>query len=324
MAVVKLLEAMNYDLKNENEVEIDAPVQIGHKEVFADYKISANGDFFVLEAKAPTVEIEDKPDMYNQIHSYYRVLHCKYGVLYNGKKLILFKEDTNKPVYIWRFEKDKDDLSVFEALSKDNFPGALEEFLTSVQQFTKLRQYIENKRPELQDILIDKISAENGISDKVFISDHVEVKVDYTSNLSEAMDDIDKAVVEGGDSVLLKSFRYTGPETGLEFIKKYKAWGFIRVKGKPDYLALYDVDNRAVTKVFRVIESAELNDQVYKEFSESLSREEYEKNKNQGKKILRLGDEIHIAPIPAGKINIFRGKYTTLEKVKSARTTDDL
>ena len=324
VVVVKLLEAMGYDLTNEDEVGIEVPMQVGHETKYADYKVSNEGSCFILDAKSPVVEIEGDTHAYDQVHAYYRVLHCKYGALYNGKKLILFKEDSNRPVFIWRYEQDHEDLSVFEALCKESFPGALEEFLSSVERLRKLRQFVDDKRQELQDSLIDKISADSGINDKEFVSEHVEVSVEYTSNLTEDDNDVNDVAQNGSDSVLLKSFRYAGPDTGLEFVRKYKAWGFIRVKGKPDYLALYDADNHVVSKVFEVREVVELNDNIMREFSGRHSRSTFLELRNQGKKILRLGSEVSVHQIPAGRKNIFRGKYTTLEKIKSAHTTDDL
>ena len=324
VVVVKLLDAMGYNLTNEDEVGIEVPMQVGHETKYADYKVYNGGSCFILDAKSPAVEIEGDTHAYDQVHAYYRVLHCRYGVLYNGKKLILFKEDSNRPVYIWQYEQDREDLSVFEALCKENFPGALEEFLASVEKLTRLRQFVEERRHELQDIIIDKISVDSGINDKEFVSEHLEVEVNYISNLIEEDNDVSAAVENRSDSVLLKSFRYQGPDTGLEFVKKYKSWGFIRVKGKPDYLALYDADNRVVIKVFEVREVVELNDNVINEFSGRHSRSTFLELRNQGKKILRLGPEVPVHQIPAGRKNIFRGKYTTLEKIKSAHTTDDL
>ena len=300
VVVVKLLEAMGYDLTNEDEVGIEVPMQVGHETKYADYKVSNEGSCFILDAKSPVVEIEGDTHAYDQVHAYYRVLHCKYGALYNGKKLILFKEDSNRPVFIWRYEQDHEDLSVFEALCKESFPGALEEFLSSVERLRKLRQFVDDKRQELQDSLIDKISADSGINDKEFVSEHVEVSVEYTSNLTEDDNDVNDVVQSGSDSVLLKSFRYAGPDTGLEFVRKYKAWGFIRVRGKPDYLALYDADNHVVSKVFEVREVVELNDNVIREFSGRHSRSTFLELRNQGKKILRLGSEVSVHQIPAG------------------------
>ena len=86
----------------------------------------------------------------------------------------------------------------------------------------------------------------------------------------------------------------------MEFVRKYKAWGFIRVRGKPDYLALYDADNHVVSRVFEVKEAVELNDDVIREFSGRHSRNTFLELRNQGKKILRLGSEVSVHQIPAG------------------------
>ncbi len=54
------------------------------------------------------------------------------------------------------------------------------------------------------------------------------------------------------DLVLIRAFRDYGPGTGLDFVTDHKAWGFIRVGIVPRYLALYDADNKELTKLYVV------------------------------------------------------------------------
>lgn len=89
-------------------------------------------------------------------------------------------------------------------------------------------------------------------------------------------------------------------------------------------MGLYDAKAHELSHVYKVSNIEELSKNNYNEFATLLSKEEFEELNSEGKKILRLGQEIEISPVPMGSKNIFRGKLTTLERVKKARTTDDL
>lgn len=316
----KLIEALGYDMMKDDEVGIDVPVQIGHETKKADYRITSGGGCIVIEAKPPTDEIEGNSHELNQVYGYARILRCGYAVLYNGRKASVLRDKSEQPVYTWKYADGIDDFGLFEALTKDNFPSGLEEILNSAEKLTTLRNYVDGNAGRFQDKLLEEIAKETKLSID-FISDHVNINLEYSSGSEEANNDFSSPA---GDLLLLKSFRDYGPETGLNFVKKYKAWGYIRVGRKPDFLGLYDADNHQLVRVYKVNAVEELNSKNYPEFTDNISKSEFDTFAAEGKKILRLGIEIKITPVPMGRKNIFRGKFTTLEKVKKASTTDDL
>jgi len=189
--VTKLIEALGYNLSNKNEVGIEYKVPIGtgsNGSKKLDYAIKNGEDKFALEIKSPKEEIEGNMKFYEQIYSYYRILNYKYGVLYNGKKLIVFKDvsgESNKvsPVYIWKYAENYQDITIFESLSKDNFPSALEKFLSSAEKLNNLEQYLENNEDTLLDYVISRISEGSKIDNIDFVRDHTDIKIDYKSNI---------------------------------------------------------------------------------------------------------------------------------------------
>jgi predicted transport protein len=194
--VVDLIKALGYDLSKENEVDIEYDVPIGtggkgNKKL--DYAIKNGENKFALEIKSPKEEIEGNEGFYRQIYSYYRLLHYRYGVLYNGRKLIVFKDSYNGsnkivPAYVWDFDKNFPDITIFESLSNNNFPSALEDFLSSGEKLTNLQKYIEDNEDTLLDYLTSKISEDSKINNLDFVRTHTDIKIDYKSNITYTFD----------------------------------------------------------------------------------------------------------------------------------------
>ncbi|WMT53776.1 DUF5655 domain-containing protein [Ferroplasma acidiphilum] len=191
--VTELIKALGYDLSKENEVGIEYEVSMGAGSKGSkklDYAIKNGENKFALEIKSPKEEIEGNEGFYRQIYSYYRVLNYKYGVLYNGRKLIVFKDGFNEsnkivPAYIWDFDKNFPDITIFESLSNNNFPSALEDFLSSAEKLSNLQKYLENNEDTLLDYLTSKISEDSKIDDVEFIRNHTSIKIDYKSNITK-------------------------------------------------------------------------------------------------------------------------------------------
>ncbi len=323
----RLLEAMGYNPMDENEVGIEVPVVVGRETKKADYKITSNGSNYVIDVKAPTVNIETDVSTHDQIHSYYRVLHSKYGVLYNGKKLIVFIEDSNEPKYIWRYDDDPSDIAIFEALSKENFPGGLEEILAASNNISKLKKFLlSSSMADMKGEIIQKISNSTSL-DVSFVEQHTKVDIDYISTIDEEDTlglpnlPIYNNEANNNELVLIRAFRDYGDNTGTDFVKRHRAWGFVRVGVNPDYLALYDVGNQAITKLYKVAKIEEVSTRMASEFP-GVDLGQLQKER---KKIIRFSEEIPIKPLRKGNKPMFRGgKFTTLSKLKSARTMDEL
>jgi len=208
--VTKLIEALGYDLSNKDEVCIECPVYESKDSQKADYVIKNSENKFVLEIKSPTEEIEGNQKYYDQIDLYYMLLRCKYGILYNGKKLLVFKasdkNDGRSPVYIWNYEKDYPDITIFESLSKGNFPQSLEDFLSLAEKLSNLEKYIKNKNDKLLDYIISKISEDSKIDNIDFVRDHTDIKIEYKSNI--AKNSIIKVEYENNNIEDIKDFHF--------------------------------------------------------------------------------------------------------------------
>ncbi len=323
----RLLEALGYNLMDESEVGIDVKVVVGRETKKADYKITSNGSSYVLDAKAPKVNIETDISTHDQVHSYYRVLHCKYGVLYNGKKLIVFIEDSNEPKYIWRYDDDPSDVAIFEALSKENFPGGLEEILAASNNISKLKKFLlSSSMADMKGEIIQKISNSTSLNVS-FVEQHTKIDIDYISTIDEEdtrglpNSPIYSNEANNNELVLIRAFRDHGYNTGMDFVKRHRAWGFIRLGIIPKYMALYDVGNQAITKLYKVAKIEEVSTSMASEFPD----EDLEQLQKERKKIIRFSEEIPIKPLRKGNKPMFRGgKFTTLSKLKSARTMDEL
>ena len=319
--VGNLLEALGWDMGNEDEVATYHDIPVGTQTPQADYLISNKHSKFILEVKQPNHEIEGNMTDYSQNYSYARLTSAPFGLLYNGRKMIIFRDTSKQPVYIWNARSDIENLLVFECLAKDNFPDMLEEFLVSQEKFVKLRNYLNENSERLTTAMVRLIS-ENTALNPDFVDSHVSVSVSFDM---EGEDPQNSEMPKSDDLVLVRAFRDYGPGSGLDFVKKHKAWGYIRVRTVPRFLALYDADNKELSRLYAVQGVEELNSRNIPEFMDNHTRRELENFRNEGYKVLRLGEELKIKPIPRGHKQTFRGgKFTTLERVRNARTMDDL
>lgn len=246
--VGNLLEAMGWDMGNEEEVATYLDIQVGTQTPQADYLIKNGISKFILEVKQPNHEIEGNMSDYSQTHSYSRLTSSPFGVLYNGRKLIVFRDSSKQPVYVWRYISDPENLLVFECLAKENFPDMLEEFLLSQEKYIKLQNYVDDNSEKITTNLVKLISTNTSL-DPEFVNSHLTISITFDME-REATETPENS--RSDDLVLIRAFRDYGPGTGLDFVTDHKAWGFIRVGIVPRYLALYDADNKELTKLYVV------------------------------------------------------------------------
>jgi len=114
---------------------------------------------------------------------------------------------------------------------------------------------------------------------------------------------------------------------GVEFLLNHNAWGFVRIKRKPDYLALYVSSPESKISYFgQVKDVIDPSDQhspvkdVYQEYGT------YEEGKKiivlQPETLYRLKEEISLGSIK-GKVP-YSLRYVSLSKFLKAKTLDDL
>ncbi len=116
-------------------------------------------------------------------------------------------------------------------------------------------------------------------------------------------------------------------ESGVEFLKKYNAWGYVRINRKPKYLALYV--SRPYSKVVYFGEIDYITN-PFESKDEIKNIEEADKTTfSPGKQVVYLKKDSLVKlsdPIPAGPRGSvpFSLSYSTLDKLKSARNTKEL
>jgi len=125
--VIKLLECLGYEGKY--DVRIEFPISAGNTTLRVDYLVGDEYKKFALEVKTPTVSIGVNSDHRNQILSYLNLLKdVKYGVLYNGKKLLIFKKGLEEPIITWSCG---DPVLCITYLSKTSYPHILDSKFTN-------------------------------------------------------------------------------------------------------------------------------------------------------------------------------------------------
>lgn len=120
--VIKLLECLGWE-ENE-EVKIEFPISTGQTTLRVDYLVGDGVRKFALEIKTPDVSIGAGTNPRIQILSYLNLLKSvRYGVLYNGKKMLIFKKGIDDPLITWSCG---DPVSSITYLSKVSFPQILD------------------------------------------------------------------------------------------------------------------------------------------------------------------------------------------------------
>jgi hypothetical protein len=119
--VIRLLEYLGWD--EIYDVKIEFPISTGQSTLRVDYLVGDQTNKFALEIKTPDISIDAGTKPRLQILSYLNLLKgVRYGVLYNGKKMLIFMKGVEEPIITWNCGDPP--LSV-TYLSKISFPGTL-------------------------------------------------------------------------------------------------------------------------------------------------------------------------------------------------------
>ncbi len=168
--VSKLLEALGYDLDKDVEYEVERSIGTNNS-IKMDYVINLGKDSFVLEVKPPGKSLDE---YYNQIISYIRVSLINYGILYNGKQLLIFSKDSDVPIYVWSCGSSNE---IFKALKKEDFPTLLEKLLSKEANRIKLKTYLEKNLENIESLIIKKISEDIGLPID-YVSENLHIMID--------------------------------------------------------------------------------------------------------------------------------------------------
>lgn len=176
--VLDLIQKLGWE---KNDVEIEKQILMGTTTHYIDYILKLNQKFvLVIEVKSPTIEIENNKKFYGEIISYLKQTNIKYGLLYNGNKLLLFNK---KGEILLKWNCDKLNIEIFELFKKENFPIKLNEFLSENQKRKKLKKLLEKRKEDINKKLIKIIKKlSNNELNENFIKNNIKFELNLLNN----------------------------------------------------------------------------------------------------------------------------------------------
>jgi len=338
-----LLEVLEWDTRS-NEVILEYSIKIGSTTKYVDYAlVLENKPVVLVEAKPFDVMLSD--DDSSQIISYGRVEDVQWVVLTNGNSLKVFDSKAGKnekeclvvEIDLKKLPTQADDLKLIsrESILTGEIEAAAKRLAATRNAVRNLEQRQQEMAEEFKKILL-KITGMD-----------VKGRVENISNqLAEQTVQMFKKTIEGapehGFDKEIKSITRNELATrspgevviclskaeGVEFLKKYNAWGFISMrKAHVPYFALYVGKPFSSVLYFGEVESIT---QPLKSKEDVANIQEQDKELfDAGKRVIHLKPGTLVKfedPIPLkGRKSAFRGlRYTNLEKLMQAKYIDEL
>jgi predicted type IV restriction endonuclease len=340
--VEPLLELLGWDLLS-NEIQLEYPIQVGTSSGHADYAIFLEGKpVMLLEAKAFNVNLSTEHS--SQIISYGRVDDVRWVVLTNGKLVKIFDTEAGKTekeclvaeIDLQNLPSYASDLNLIsrESILTGEIEAATKRLAATKKAVNSLIQGKDEIAQEFKKALlkitgieiedriesISKKLAELAIQSFAKETEPLPQYVTEKAIQSIARDEL--AAKPSGDVVVCPS-----KLGGVEFLKKYNAWGFVSMNKQVPYFALYVGKPESSVLYFGEVES------ITKPIKskEDIKRIE-EKDIDSfptGKRAIHLKPQTLVKlkdPIPLKNKRVApRGiRYTTLEKLIKANNTEEL
>ena len=342
--VEPLLELLGWDLRS-NEVRLEYPVRIGTKPNYVDYALILEGKPVALvEAKAFDVILTS--DHSRQIISYGRVEGVQWVVLTNGKILSIFNttlgmSEEECSVTKVDLETLPKQIKHLNLISRESvLTGEIERASERLKATQRAIRNIQQKEEELADAFAEVLLRFTGpnVDDQVK-SVAIQLSRQATQLFERGAEEGERrraigevpgkkreelSEKEPGEVLLCPSL----PE-GVAFLKKYNAWGFVRISSAraPRYLALYVGKPESSVLYFGDIES--ITQPLDSKQALHKIKEEDLETFETGKRVIHLkpGSLVRFKdPIPLkDRRKAPRGlRYTTLRKLIQADYVDDL
>lgn len=338
-----LLEVLEWDTRS-NEVLLEYPIKIGSTTKYVDYAlVLENKPVVLVEAKPFDVMLSD--DDSSQIISYGRVEDVQWVVLTNGNSLKVFDSKAGKnekeclvvEIELKKLPTQADDLKLIsrESILTGEIEAAAKRLAATRNAVRNLEQRQQEMAEEFKKILL-KITGMD-------VKSHVE---NISNQLAEQTVQMFKKTIEGAPehgfdreikSITRNELAARSPgevvicpskAEGVEFLKKYDAWGFISMrKAYVPYFALYVGKPFSSVLYFGEVESIT---QPLKSKEDVANIQEQDKELfDAGKRVIHLKPGTLVKfedPIPLkGRKSAFRGlRYTNLEKLMQAKYIDEL
>lgn len=337
-----LLDILDWDTRS-NEVRLEYPIKIGARTSYVDYALTLeNKPVIFVEAKPFSSELST--DDSEQVISYGRIEDVKWAVLTNGRQLKLFDTEQGKK----ENESLVTEIDLRELPNKDKYLNLLrrESILTgqieeaakrlaatrnAINRLKKNKGAIAEKfKKNLLEITGSEVenrveSISNQLADRairLFEKSAKPSRVQETDKITSAMRE-ELAEKREGKAVLCIS-----KVEGIEFLKKYNAWGFVRMAREDvSYFALYVGRPKSSVMFFGEIDS--ITQPLESKEDLVKIQEKDAKTFETGKRVIHLkpGTLTELKnPIPLkNKLAAPRRlRYTTLKKLVQAEKVSDL
>jgi len=338
-------EVLGWDFYN--DVELEYSVKISTSRISkVDYALMKDNEPVVfIEAKGCDTNVSD--DDTQQLASYMKQRDVNWGLITNGEYYEILQRDilesgkveVNKLIS-FKLDNLKSNMYHLSLLSKESLKrGDSEKIANKIRQRKRAINKLENDKEIFTDEIIRIISTKIG---EEFTQNIENQSKNFIDNLIE---EIEKPFRDGSEKEPIKISERraslselpngevvvcpsnpggieNGIRSGVEFLKYHNAWGFIRINEEPKYLAMYVTKPVQEVKYFGEIEK------IIDPGKEESPIDNLEKhNYSEGYKLILLKEgslrELE-NPILFGEDIIQNLRYTDLEKLKKASTTDDL
>jgi len=337
-----LLELLGWDLLS-NEVQLEYPIHVGTSSVHVDYAISLEGKPVILvEAKAFDAALST--EYASQIISYGRVEGIRWAVLTNGKSVKIFDTEAGRnekeclvaEINLQNLPRNSIELNLIsrESILTGEIESAAIRLAATRKAVNSLMQRKDEIAQEFKKTLLKITGPEiedriEGISRKLaelaarsFEKESEPLPEQTAVKLIQIVARSELAVKPAGEVVLCPS-----KLEGVEFLKKYNAWGFVTMSRQVPYFALYVGNPESSVLYFGEVESI-TKPIASKDDIQKIEEKDIESFPS-GKRAIHLkpGTLVKLAdPLPLKNKRIApRGiRYTTLEKLINANYAEEL
>lgn len=345
------------------EVDLEHTVQMMSSDKQVDYGLILEEDpVAFVEAKGANSEITDYN--IGQLGDYMQKKWVDYGLLTNGKHFIALKLEPSEggpPAILELGTVELEELAekrwLANLFSRDSLTGdETDEIAASIVRRERAVEHLRNNKEMISEEVTEVVTRD---LNEAIRQETTEIASKFIDNLIKAIDRSDpvpkggveppkpkpqlrgnlvrpseraekkiaRANIRGnpGDDVVVVPAKL---ERGLDFLFRNQAWGFVHISQSPEHIAFYVTGGDGVSAVWYVarvdevvdIEDADLVDDPAELIDLSDPNE-------RRKKVIELEpDSLYELedPIPYSKKYPQSLRYTTLDKLRTAETTEDL
>ncbi|TKX49973.1 hypothetical protein EXE49_09275 [Halorubrum sp. ASP121] len=356
------IRLLGWDLFS-GDVELEYSVSMMSSNKQVDYALEIDGEPEVfLEAKAGKSSITDHH--IGQLGDYMQSEWVELGLITNGRQFIALNLEPGEggPPEIVELgnvgiEELPDNQWLVDLLSRDAVEaGDAHDLASNIAKREEALQHLRNNREAISRELADVVGRDLS---EVIYQESTELAEDFIDDLIRKIEngkpvseepssdpqptkEISDNLVRPPETANQKISRNQLPgkpddlvavvpgkiERGLDFLFRNQAWGFVQIGKNPEYIAFYITGGDGVSAVWyvaRVANVVEIDEANLEDDPSDII--DLSDPKERKKKVIELEPESLYEledPIPYSKKYPMSLRYTRLEKLRTAETTEDL